>query len=145
MANNQYVNKVIFGNDTLIDLSNDTVAANKMLSGIIAHDKSGTSITGNIPTRTTLDVTPRTYSTNGKFSVGLYALSGYYPSDAQVAISRVVIPVPETGSHSFIVAVPNGTTTPQSAEDWLNITFEVDSEGNSNVTDDTIPATGVSF
>lgn len=46
MASNQYVNKVIFGGDVIIDISSDTVAANKLLSGITAHDKSGAPITG---------------------------------------------------------------------------------------------------
>ena len=43
---NQYVNKVIFGNDTLIDISGDTVTAAKVLTGYTAHDKSGAPITG---------------------------------------------------------------------------------------------------
>jgi len=46
MANNQYVNKVIYGGDTLIDLTADTVTAALMLSGTKAHDKSGAPITG---------------------------------------------------------------------------------------------------
>lgn len=46
MASNQYVNKVIFGGDVIMDISSDTVAANKLLSGITAHDKSGAPITG---------------------------------------------------------------------------------------------------
>lgn len=46
MANNTYVNKVIFGNDTLIDLTSDTVTAGDILSGKTAHDKSGAPITG---------------------------------------------------------------------------------------------------
>ena len=33
-----------------IDLTQDTVAANKMLSGIKAHDSNGDSVTGNIQT-----------------------------------------------------------------------------------------------
>lgn len=44
---NQYVNKVIYGNDTLIDLTSDTIAANKLLTGYTAHDKSGAPITGS--------------------------------------------------------------------------------------------------
>ena len=40
------VNKVIYGNRTLIDLSADTVTADKLLSGYTAHDKSGAQITG---------------------------------------------------------------------------------------------------
>ena len=44
---NQYVNKVIYGNRTLIDLTGDTVQADKVLSGYTAHDKSGAPITGS--------------------------------------------------------------------------------------------------
>lgn len=42
----QYINKVIFGGNTLIDLTADTVDAAHMLSGYKAHDKSGAIITG---------------------------------------------------------------------------------------------------
>lgn len=44
---NQYVNKVIYGNRTLIDLTGDTVQADKVLSGYTAHDKSGAPIAGS--------------------------------------------------------------------------------------------------
>lgn len=47
MANNPYVNKVKYGNIVLIDLTADTVAANKILSGYTAHDASGATITGS--------------------------------------------------------------------------------------------------
>lgn len=40
------VNKVIYGDTTLIDLTGDTVAADKVLSGYTFHDKSGTIDTG---------------------------------------------------------------------------------------------------
>lgn len=43
---NQYVNKVIYGGNTLIDISPDTVTADKLAYGITAHDKSGAPITG---------------------------------------------------------------------------------------------------
>lgn len=41
------INKVIYGGNTLIDLTSDTVTADKMLAGYKAHDKSGTLITGS--------------------------------------------------------------------------------------------------
>ena len=44
---NEYVNKVIYGNRTLIDLTGDTVQADKILSGYTAHDKSGAPVTGS--------------------------------------------------------------------------------------------------
>lgn len=46
MANNQYVNKVVYGGETLIDLTGDTVDAAHMLKGTKAHDKSGAPVTG---------------------------------------------------------------------------------------------------
>ena len=39
-------NKVVFGNQTLIDLTADTVDAAHLLSGSTAHDRSGAVITG---------------------------------------------------------------------------------------------------
>ena len=39
-------NKVIYGGKTLIDLTADTVVADKLLKGFTAHDKSGAVITG---------------------------------------------------------------------------------------------------
>ena len=43
---NEKVNKVVYDGTTLIDLTSDTVAANKLLSGYTAHDASGAQITG---------------------------------------------------------------------------------------------------
>ena len=45
MANTTY-NKVTFAGKTLIDLTGDTVTADKILSGYTAHDRSGKKITG---------------------------------------------------------------------------------------------------
>lgn len=43
---NTTVNKIIYGGKVLIDLTGDTVIADKLLTGITAHDKSGTLLTG---------------------------------------------------------------------------------------------------
>ena len=43
---NSYINKVVYGGNPLIDLTADTVSADKLASGITAHDKSGAVITG---------------------------------------------------------------------------------------------------
>ena len=40
------VNKVIYGGNTLIDLTGDTVTAAQLAKGVTAHDKSGAVITG---------------------------------------------------------------------------------------------------
>lgn len=47
MASNPYISKVVYGGNTLIDLTSDTVAAAYLLSGYTAHDKSGAQITGS--------------------------------------------------------------------------------------------------
>lgn len=109
MANNQYINKIQYGNQILIDLTSDTVTADKILAGYTAHDASGASITGTC---------------NG-----------------------IQIPVPSSGTNSFWVAIPNGTITPDPTEeeDWIKLIFEVDTQGNSNITEDASTANGVSF
>ena len=40
------VNKVIYGGNTLIDLSEDTVSPDKLMEGYTAHDKTGAQIVG---------------------------------------------------------------------------------------------------
>ena len=45
-------NKVIYGGNTLIDLTSDTVTANSLLSGTTAHNKAGAVIEGTIPSIT---------------------------------------------------------------------------------------------
>lgn len=46
MANNTYINKVIYGNDTLIDLTSDDVARSDVLSGKYFHLPTGERTTG---------------------------------------------------------------------------------------------------
>lgn len=46
MANNQYINKVVYGNTVLLDLTVDTLTASKLSYGYTAHDRSGAPITG---------------------------------------------------------------------------------------------------
>ena len=43
---NKYVNKVVIGKETKLDLTADTVTPDKLAKGITAHDKSGAPITG---------------------------------------------------------------------------------------------------
>lgn len=51
------INKVVFGNTTLIDLTQSTLdSAGKLLSGITAYDKAGNLLTGTIPERNSLNI-----------------------------------------------------------------------------------------
>lgn len=65
--------KVTIGNDVIIDLTGDTVAANKMLSGITAHDKDGAAIVGSIQSQGAVTITPSRSSQTG-IAAGMYAL-----------------------------------------------------------------------
>lgn len=49
MANNQYINKVVYGGNTLIDLTGDDVAASDVLEGKLFHLPSGAPATGTCP------------------------------------------------------------------------------------------------
>lgn len=68
-----YVSKVIYAGTTLIDLTSDTVAANKMLDGVTAHGADGAPVTGSITSKSTATYTPTT--TDQTISAGQY-LSG---------------------------------------------------------------------
>lgn len=81
MANN----KVVLGNETLIDLTGDTVASNKMLTGTTAHDASGTAISGSIssgsvsltltPSSLTPSTSPNKYVTSASASLDYSSLT----------------------------------------------------------------------
>ncbi len=75
------VNKVEFGNEILIDLTKDTVTADRLLMNTRAHDASGAEIKGTIPNNETL---------NGIISSRDQTVSvpkGYYNADSSVKIS----------------------------------------------------------
>ena len=138
MANNPYINKISYGDQTLIDLTADTVAANTLLSGYTAHDASGAIVTGTIQAKTQNDVTIDGTEVN--------VIAGYYPS-VNKNIDGIQLTVPESNTHDFYIDFPD-TIAPASASDWSRIVFSVDDEGNSTVTDsqmNLIAAEEVSF
>lgn len=55
MATNPYVNKVVYGGTTIMDLTSDTVSVSTLARGYTAHDSSGEQVTG---TAIVLDVSP---------------------------------------------------------------------------------------
>lgn len=134
MANNKYVNKVIFGDETLIDLTSDTVTADKLLQGYTAHNSAGQQITGTIQNKA-----PTPSFNNGHleiiFDYGLYS--------GTMNLSTITVPVPSSGTNTITIKLPNGITNPSTSNegDWIPITFTVDTQGNSEVTADTITAT----
>lgn len=60
MANN----KIIFGEEVLIDLTSDTVTPDTLAAGYVAHDRSGTVITGRMEPNKVTDVSTNEAMTN---------------------------------------------------------------------------------
>lgn len=75
-------NKVEFGGETLIDLTEDTVTPETLLSGVIAHGANGETIEGNIrtiePTPGVDDYIPFPNQNYVEYP------KGYYPNDFRV-------------------------------------------------------------
>jgi len=82
------INKVTFGDTTLIDLTEDTVTAGAMLNGVTAHNKAGVRVTGTILSKTSSDL-----SVSGATVV---APAGYYGSSASKSISGGAATTPAT-------------------------------------------------
>ncbi len=67
------ISKIVYGGETLIDLTGDDVTPEKLLEGTTAHGKDGDKITGTIPSKSAQTYTPSTV--NQTISSGTY-LSG---------------------------------------------------------------------
>ena len=94
---NQYVNKVVYGGDTLIDLTQDTVTAEKLMSGYTAHDRSGAPITGSC----TYDA-----DTSDADAVASEILSG---KTGYVNGSKVTGTMPNRGGNNVTISTKSGT------------------------------------
>lgn len=67
------VNKVIYNEETLIDLTEDTVSASSLLSGVSAHSASGEAIVGTlIPVQE--EAIAEVYDASSTYSVGDYVM-----------------------------------------------------------------------
>lgn len=71
------ISKVVYGDETLIDISEDNVASTKLLSSAIAHGSDGATILGSIPTRAASD---KTVSPGNEITIS----NGYYEKSFKV-------------------------------------------------------------
>ena len=90
------INKVIFGTDTLIDLTADTVAPETLAAGITAHDKSGMPIVGTMESGGSL--TPAT-----KKEVNFYDYDGTILYSYTVAEAAALTELPALPSHDGLI------------------------------------------
>ena len=128
MASNQYVNKIIYGDQALIDLTSDTVSSSVLKSGYTAHDASGAIITGILQ-----DKSPTLFD---QLDQGIYS--------GNIVLPGIKMSVPSSGTNEFYIDFPDNSA-PASDADWTRITFSVDTNGNSNIIQDIAAASGVSF
>ncbi len=96
-----YINKVVYGNQTLIDLTTDTLSSTSQLaSGVTAHDRTGAVITGtNTYNADTSDGTMAA-------SELLYGEVGYSNGN------RIVGTMPNNANNNVTVTSKSGTTIP---------------------------------
>lgn len=105
MATNATINKVVYGGKTLIDLTADTVTADKLHEGITAHDKSGAAITGT----STLDS-----DTSDDTAAVAEILAG---KTAHARGALLTGTMPNRGAATVTVSDASGTTIPQGYHD----------------------------
>lgn len=109
------VSKVIYNSDTLIDLTQDTVSPDKLLSGVTAHDASGQAIVG-------------TYDPNAKTRP---AFTNFYTkggSDFPKTISKGVNWIP------FTAYVNNGTGWQENHVYFQAARYETNGSGTNTIT-----------
>jgi hypothetical protein len=105
MANNQYINKVVYGGNTLIDISTDDVKASDVLSGIKFHLPSGASGTGTC----TYDA-----DTSDATAVAAEILLG---KTAYKNGAKLTGTMPNNGGTNVVVSTVAGTSIPQGYSD----------------------------
>lgn len=110
------LNKVIINGSTKLDLSNDTVTADKVLNGYTAHDSSGKAIVGT--------------ASGGITPTGTISITSNGTHDVtQYASANVNVPTPTPTIQSLSVT-ENGTyTAPSGVDGYSPITVNVSGGG----------------
>lgn len=117
---NQYVNKVIYGGDTLIDLSNDTAIASDVLTGKYFHLKSGERVQG------TCAYDADTSDANASAAEILNGQTAY------VNGVKVTGSMPNNGGTNVVVSTKAGTTIPLGYSDG-SAKAVIDSASSTNL------------
>lgn len=130
------VAKVIINGETKIDVTQKTVSANSLLSGVTALKNDGTSITGNITPRSSSDITAS--------GATITVPSGYYSSDETKNIASGSAYTPATtitATPTISVASATGVVTATNSK-TQNVTPTVSAGYVSSGTAGTITVNG---
>jgi len=139
------VSKVVYGNQTLIDLSQDTVEANKIRYGYTAHKADGTQIVGSyVPpvydiffTPEGLDPVNKTW-TDAMQGITLNLNDACSIQDGHLVINgkaRLQIPVTQSSYLAMVRASIPTSFTPPSTWRWYNCACIVGNETSGTVQD----------
>lgn len=127
MANNQYVNKVVYGNNTVMDISNTTANAGDVLEGQTFYAANGAQTTGTLSLHE--------YARNGvlKDSVGWITLHNFFDDESYDDTTKTVngITFTDNGDGSITVS---GTATGDARFELFERMFYFDSYANSPAT-----------
>lgn len=132
------ISKVVYGNDTLIDISGDTVTAADLKYGVTAHGSDGTAITGAVTSETThtIGVTASANSGNTITSNGTYTISGTYTDSA---INKIITNITANASGSVVVDVTPTLQTKSVTLSGSSQTISADA-GYDGLSSVTVPA-----
>lgn len=86
------ISKVVYGDTTLIDISEDTITAQALLSGITAHGSNGESITGTIVSLSSNTYTPS--ASTQTIAAGVYLTGEQIIEPIPIAVDnhRLILP-----------------------------------------------------
>lgn len=146
---NQYVNKVIYGNDTLVDLTGDTAEAGDVLLGKSFHLKSGLQSSGTLDPALKPDIAPveASATTSQAYAVGsyLYYNSTLYMVTSAIAQGGTII---TSGAGQNVTGVTVGSRLNTLSSDLADkekkhtVLSQTLSAGSTTVTFTNIPTTG---
>lgn len=124
-------NKIVYNGNTLIDLTGDTVAADKLASGYTAHDRSGTQITGTYEPSVNIDTKTYTPNNNALSWISFSSLQGepkaFFIFPNPTSNSQMALPKNDGTTYYRVVAVCyDGTDT-----NWSYARYPTGSSGHS--------------
>lgn len=102
--------KIILNGDTLMDVTDDTVDAGKLLYGETATKNSGAKVTGNIASKSSSDLTAS--------GATVTAPAGYYSSNASKSVDSMTLP---TSASSTSTGTRKATISSSTSTQYINI------------------------
>ena len=114
------ISKITLNGVTQMDVTQKTVTANKMLNGITSLKNDGTDIEGDIPTKTSSNLTAS--------GATVIAPAGYYESDASKSVASMTLPTAATSSATSGFT-SKATINRSTSDQYINIPTGYNSAG----------------